>query len=318
MPVECAKRILSIQSSVVSGYVGNRSATFPLQVLGYDVSCLNTVQFSTHTGYPTIRGQKLSRSEILTLFEGLVENGVARLDGFLTGYVPGASGIEAIREIARQVKQSTTSTTTPSTSTVTWVLDPVMGDEERGLYVSPDIPPLYRTLIGHADIITPNQFELEVLSQCKITTLASLRAACQVLHALGVKSIVVTTFRDPENPEFIKVIGSQSDGTAFEVQVPYYSRPYQGTGDLFAALLLAYTLRGLNLQEAVIKVLDSMKRVLERTGEVFDQHIGSLDWRLEKKEGRGAAICQACELRIVESVEDILHPKPFYHCKILT
>ena len=43
------KNILSIQSHVVYGFAGNKSATFPMQLLGVDVWALNTVQFSNHT-----------------------------------------------------------------------------------------------------------------------------------------------------------------------------------------------------------------------------------------------------------------------------
>lgn len=305
MPEQVATRILSIQSSVCTGYVGNRAATFPLQLLGFDVSCINTVQLSTHTGYPIIKGQRLSRSELEVLFEGLASNRVDHFAGLLTGYVPGAEGIAAVGTIAKSLKSSHPDTV--------WVLDPVMGDEERGLYVSPEIPPLYKSLVHLADIITPNQFELEVLSGVKVVDKASLVEACRGIHAQGVGKIVVTTFRDPECPEQISVIGSEDGGEhMFEVGVPYYSRPYQGTGDMFASLLLAYTLRGHSLEEAVLLVLDSMKPVLSKTGRVFDELVGHLDWRIEKKEGRGAAVCQACELRIVESADAILNPKKCY------
>ena len=71
---DCSRRVLSIQSHVVSGYVGNKSAAFPLQVqilnicsfilikyfqlLGFEVDTINSVQFSNHTGYTAgVRGQ---------------------------------------------------------------------------------------------------------------------------------------------------------------------------------------------------------------------------------------------------------------------
>lgn len=307
------KRILSIQSSVVSGYVGNRSATFPLQLLGNDVSCINTVQFSTHTGYPIIRGQKLNESDIMTLFEGLEDNGITKFDGLLTGYVPGIEGIKAIERI--------TSKLFTQESKPLWVLDPVMGDEERGLYVSPDVPALYRDLLasGHAKIITPNQFELQVLAEVEITDLESIQRACQKLHRIGVNNIVVTTFRDPQDPQSIKIIGSSTnEASMFSVSVPYHSRPYQGTGDLFAALLLHYSLAGLRLEVAVLKVLDSMAPVIRLTGQAFEEtltrhHI--TDWRSEKaKGGSGLAkeLCRASELRLIECRDDLLRPLPLF------
>ena len=72
------RRILSIQSHVVSGYVGNKSATFPLQLLGYEVDAINSVQFSNHTGYTKgIRGQRLQDVELWDLVEGLLANDIA-------------------------------------------------------------------------------------------------------------------------------------------------------------------------------------------------------------------------------------------------
>lgn len=308
-----APHILSIQSSVVTGYVGNRAATFPLQLLGFNVSCLNTVQFSTHTGYPAIRGGKLTREEIETLFTGIVENGAAsEVVALLTGYVPGAEGVSAVQSIAQTLLGWRAETL--------WVLDPVMGDEERGLYVSSEVPALYRSLIAQATIITPNQFELEVLAEVPVVTLQDVCHACDALHARGVRNIVVTTFRDPEDRDFIKIVASsrKTDGhnDRFLVRVPYHPRPYQGTGDLFAALLTANYFRKRSLRQAVPAVLDAMAPVLARTGRRFDAVIKDRDWRAEKTPGadkvKHAEICRACELCIIESAADIMSPAKLY------
>ena len=56
--------ILSIQSHVVYGHVGNAAAVFPLQRIGCEVWPLNTVQFSNHTGYPDFRGQAFDAAMI--------------------------------------------------------------------------------------------------------------------------------------------------------------------------------------------------------------------------------------------------------------
>ena len=81
------KRILSIQSHVASGYVGNRSAVFPLQRLGCEVNFINTVQFSNHTGYGKWTGEIFSAQHIQDVINGLWENGqIERLDAILSGY----------------------------------------------------------------------------------------------------------------------------------------------------------------------------------------------------------------------------------------
>lgn len=300
-----APRILSIQSSVVHGYVGNRSATFPLQLHGFDVACFNTVQFSTHTGYPHIHGTKLQAKEFEQLYLGLQENGCMQgVAGLLTGYVPGAIGVQAVRRISEDLLASE--------QPPLWVLDPVIGDEERGLYVSEEIPPLYRQTMARAHVITPNQFELGVLAQQPVTDVPSLKKALATVHAAGVERVVVTTFR--RDAETILVVGSQVDKQAFAVEVPYSDCPFQGTGDLFAALLLARLLNGDALDAAVLGVLASMKPVLQRTEAVFREGCGQLgisDWRAEKKrgkEGQAASVCRLAEVRIIESAQDMLNP----------
>lgn len=131
--------------------------TFVLQTLGIDVAALNTVQFSNHTGYHQKTGSAISADEIRELWLGLQNVGLGQDFGLLlSGYVPGAAGVNAVGEIARQLKASTN---------LFWLLDPVMGDEGR-LYVNPDVVPAYKSLVGDADLITPNQFEAECVGMC--------------------------------------------------------------------------------------------------------------------------------------------------------
>ena len=309
-----APRVLSVQSSVVYGVVGNRAAVLPLQVSGFDVAELDTVQFATHTGYPKISGRKCTAEELRTVFDGLYAVGCHEgvdgegWSGLLTGYVPGVDGVNAVSYMAEKVRQQSES--------CVWVLDPVMGDEERGLYVAPEIPPIYKELAPKADIVTPNMFELELLSGVKCHDWQSLNHALDVLHACGCKRIVVTTFRVvSDTSKQIHVVGS-GPGERFKVDVPYYDRPYQGTGDLFAALLLANVLKdGLDsFRGAVCKALDAMRPILQDTGAVYDavtaKH-GITDYRQAKAEGghKAALVCRACELRIVDNLDAVRQPK---------
>lgn len=95
-------RVLSIQSHVVSGYVGNKAATFPLQLLGYDVDAINTVQFSNHTGYGYTNGHKTSPDQLAAVFEGLEQNKLVRYDRILSGYTPSAQALEVVAQWIRQ------------------------------------------------------------------------------------------------------------------------------------------------------------------------------------------------------------------------
>ncbi|TYJ58646.1 pyridoxal kinase [Cryptococcus floricola] len=174
LPPDDPGRILSVQSHVVSGYVGNRAATFPLQTLGYDVDVVNTVQFSNHTGYGFTDGHKTSPDEIAAIFNGLRVNGLLTHPKVLTGYIPSASALQVVAENIKSMKDKDPETI--------YLLDPVMGDMGTGLYVAQDVVPIYKDMLSLATIITPNQFEVELLSGINITDLASLRKALYHLH----------------------------------------------------------------------------------------------------------------------------------------
>ncbi|VDP33279.1 unnamed protein product [Echinostoma caproni] len=144
-------RVLSIQSHVVHGYVGNRSAVFPLQVLGIDVDFINSVQFSNHTGYKTVKGQVLNAEDLKAVYLGLKANGLHHYTHIITGYVGSACFLETVAEIVRDLKTEN--------SKVKYYCDPVLGDSGE-LYVPAELIPIYKEkLLPLADVILPNQFE---------------------------------------------------------------------------------------------------------------------------------------------------------------
>ncbi|XP_044526180.1 pyridoxal kinase [Gracilinanus agilis] len=174
MEEEC--RVLSIQSHVVRGYVGNRAATFPLQVLGFEIDTVNSVQFSNHTGYSYWKGQVLNSDELHDLYEGLKLNNVNKYDYVLTGYTRDKSFLIMVVDIIQELKEQN--------SNLVYVCDPVMGDKWNGegsMYVPADLLPVYKEkVVPVADIITPNQFEAELLTGKKISTQEeALAVACE-------------------------------------------------------------------------------------------------------------------------------------------
>ncbi|KAH7372261.1 Ribokinase-like protein [Pyrenochaeta sp. MPI-SDFR-AT-0127] len=184
-------RVLAIASHVVHGYVGNKMATFVMQSLGCDVSAINTVHYSNHTAYKQVKGTKTSADQILDLYDGLRQSNLTNFDVLLTGYVPSAEAVQAIGKIGRDVKFN--AGTKPGS--FFWVLDPVMGDNGK-LYIPEDEVPEYKALLREADLILPNQFEAELLSDTPITDLKSLAAAIQVLHkTYQVPHVIITSLR---------------------------------------------------------------------------------------------------------------------------
>eukprot|EP01134_Creolimax_fragrantissima_P005434 CFRG5434T1 len=265
------KRVLSIQSHVVSGYVGNKAATFPLQLLGYETDCINSVNFSNHTGYGRWKGTAMNGQELVDLITGLQENGIAHYDYLLTGYI----GCETLlRQIALVVKEL--KTINPD---LTYVCDTVMGDDGVGLYISPSLVPVYRELVVPvADILTPNAFEAEQLTGLSISSIEDAVKVLDALHSMsGAHTVVITSSHISNDKENIYLFGSdKSRDTKFWFAIPLLKNSFTGTGDLFTSLLLAWygNTEG-NLVEAVQKVLGTMQSVLRNTNDYAEHGTGS-------------------------------------------
>lgn len=231
--------ILSIQSHVAYGYVGNRAATFPLQRLGLEVWAINTVQFSNHTGYGAWTGAVFAPDHVGALLDGIAALGVlGECDAVLSGYLgDGATG-QAVIEAARRVRAAN--------PRAIWCCDPVMGDVGRGFFVRPGIPELFRDqVLQSADILTPNQFELDYLAGGPTRTLDQAVAACRRLLAQGPRVVLVTSLhRTDADPDRIEMLAVTADA-AWLVATPLlrFAVPPNGSGDAVAALFLAHYLR---------------------------------------------------------------------------
>ncbi|KAI1142825.1 Ribokinase-like protein [Hypoxylon sp. FL0543] len=251
--------VLAVASHVVSGNVGNKIAVFVLQSMGCEVAALNTVQFSNHTGYKQWKGTRVSAQEITDLWEGLKQSYLDNFDMMLSGYVPGAEAVTAVGDIGKELRRKSESDQRPGS--FFWVLDPVMGDNGR-LYVAEAVVPAYKSLVHHADLILPNQFEAELLSGVKISDSASLEHAIRVLHQdFGVPHVVITSVSipllssssvaTPETPHTMSVVGSTMTSDrrprAFKISFPVFECYFSGTGDMFAALMVV------RMREAVSK-----------------------------------------------------------------
>ena len=231
--------ILSIQSHVAYGHVGNAAAVFPLQRLGFEVWPVNTVQFSNHTGYSGWTGQVFEAGHIAELIRGLGERGVlAGCDGVLSGYLGDAALGATVLDAVARVRAGNPS--------AVYCCDPVMGDIGRGLFVAPGIPDFLRTrALPAADLVTPNLFELEQLTGAKVDSLEDVVAAARGALALGPKVVLVTSLRHAATPPGeIEMLAVTSD-TAWRVATPFLKMDPapNGAGDALAALFLAFYLK---------------------------------------------------------------------------
>ena len=263
--------ILSIQSHVAYGHVGNAAATFPLQRIGIEVWPIHTVQFSNHTGYGACTGRVFEAGLITELVEGIAARGVlGQCNGVLSGYMGSAEIGEAILETVARVKHAN-----PAAQ---YCCDPVIGDVGRGVFVRPGIPEFMREYaVPAADVVTPNQFELDHLTGLPSATRHDALAAMDALHALGPKAIMLTSLHTDETPaDAIDLVASDPSGR-FRVRTPKLPISVNGAGDAIAALFFAHHLRSGSAAEALSRAASSIFGVLKRTAEANSREILLID-----------------------------------------
>lgn len=259
--------ILSIQSHVAFGHVGNASAVFPMQRLGVEVWPIHTVQFSNHTGYGDWKGRVFDGHSIDELIEGIGERGVlGNCNGVLSGYMGSADIGSAILAAVARVKQENPK--------ALYCCDPVIGDVGRGIFVRPGIPEFMRDMaVPMADIITPNHFELESLSEKKVGNVAELKAAITALSAKGPKVVMVTSVETTETPAGFVDLVAGDHGRFWRVRTPRLDLDINGAGDAIAALFFVHYLRSGNAGVAVAEAAASVYGLLKRTREAGSREI---------------------------------------------
>jgi pyridoxine kinase len=272
--------VISIQSQVAFGHVGNSAAVFPMQMHGIDVTAVPTTLLSNRPGYPTIRGRVLDAQLVADLLLGIEERGaVDTCTMILSGYLGSPETAAVVADFVTRAKARNPA--------LLYCCDPVLGDRDRGLFVQADIPPVVRDrLCPLADIITPNHFEFDYLAGAAATTSAHVIAQAQTLLARGPSTIVITSAELSDAPdgeiETLAVERSQS----WRVRTPKLAISPSGTGDLFASLFASARVRGNATPQALGHAASAVYAVLERTA------------------ARGTV-----EMRIVESAEQLVHPQ---------
>jgi pyridoxine kinase len=251
--------ILSIQSHVAYGHVGNAAAVLPLQRLGHEVWPVHTVLFSNHTGYPDWQGPVLAPEQVGAVIDGIEARGAfAHCDAVLSGYVGSVDLGGVIADTVARVR-----TANPR---ALFACDPVMGDDGKGLYVGDAIPALFRDrLVPAADIVTPNPFELARLTGRPVATAEDILAAAQAVRALGPKLVLVTSLPMAE-PGQAGMLAVAADG-AWRVATPWLKLDPQpnGAGDLASALFLAHWLESRDAATALGSTAAGLFAVLEAT-----------------------------------------------------
>jgi pyridoxine kinase len=259
--------ILSIQSHVAYGHVGNTSAVFPMQRLGVEVWAIHTVQFSNHTGYGAWKGRVFDGPAIEELVEGIADRGVLpRCDGVLSGYMGSADIGNAILSTVARVREANPQ--------ALYCCDPVIGDVGRGVFVRAGIPEFMRDqAVPAADIVTPNQFELEYLSGLATDSVRGLKDAVAAVHGLGPKVVLVTSVHGRDTPDEAIDLVAGEGGRFWRVRTPRLDVAVNGAGDAIAALFFVHYARSRSAAVALAEAAASTYGLLRRTAEAGSREI---------------------------------------------
>lgn len=254
--------ILSIQSHVAYGHVGNSAAVFPLQRMGVEVWPIDTVQFSNHTGYGQWQGRAFDAELIRDVMAGIEQRGIlSECDGVLSGYLGGADIGAAILAALDMVRRANPA--------ARYCCDPVIGDVGRGIFVREGIPEFMgEKAVPAANVVTPNQFELDYLAGGESKTLADALRAIKAVHALGPSAVLVTSLHVEDTPkDSIDLVASDKTGR-FRLRTPKLPLAVNGAGDAIAALFFAHYLRSGKIDEALSRAASAIFGVLTKTVEM--------------------------------------------------
>ena len=272
--------LLSIQSSVAYGHVGNSAAVFPLQRLGVEVWPVHTVHFSNHTGYGSWRGPLLPSGDVADVITGIEERGaLPEVDAVLSGYQGGEQIGEVILDAVARTRAANPA--------AIYACDPVMGNAASGCFVHPAIPVLLREkVVPQADLITPNQFELGFLTGTEPLTLEDTLASVDLARAMGPRTVLVTSVERPDRDPDTNEMLAADDSGAWIVQTPLLPLKANGSGDVTAALFTAHRHETGSIAEALGRTVSSVFDLLQNTLDSGER-----------------------ELQLVESQETFAHPR---------
>ena len=266
-----AMNILSIQSWVAYGHVGNASAVFPLQRLGANVWSIHTVQFSNHTGYGHWTGQVYSGDAVRDLVDGVAARDVLRnCDAVLSGYMGDAGIGEAILHAVSRARQEN--------PRAIYCCDPVIGDVEEGVYVREGIEAFLRDrALPEADIATPNRFEIERLTGVNCRTLADAKnAVTQLAHTMradGLRCVLLTSLETEQTPGDHLDMMVGEGGQFHLLRTPRLPVSVNGAGDAIAALFLFHRLNTGSAVKALEEAGSAIYGLLRRTAEAGSREI---------------------------------------------
>ena len=279
--------ILSIQSSVVLGHVGNAAAVLPLQRLGFEVWPVDTVRFSNHPGHGAWRGHVAPAAALEALIAGVGERGAfGRCRAVLSGYLGAPATARVVLDAVARVKAANPD--------AVYCCDPVIGDSAEGVYVDGDLATAFaRDLVPAADLVVPNAFELGYLTGRPAGTVEEALAAADAVLAGGPGVVVVTSLPGRGAGSVANLAVTNSG--AWAVETPRLETPAKGAGDVFAALFLGRWLAGRDVETALGRATASVFAVIEATVAAAGAELALVE--AQDRLARPDRVFAACRLR---------------------
>lgn len=270
------KNVISIQSHVVYGYAGNKSATFPMQLLGIDVWALNTVQFSNHTQYGKWTGMVLPKEQIGEIIRGIDEvDALKKCDAVVSGYIGSAEQVAEIVKAVEKIK-----TRNPK---AIYVCDPVMGHPDKGCIVADGVrEALVEVGLPAANIVTPNLIELRELSGLTVENFEQAVAASKAILAKGPKKVLIKHLSKvgKDVNQFEMLLTTEQGIWHIHRPLHQFDREPVGVGDLTTGIFLANLLNGksdLDAFEHTANAVNEVMEVTHQSGEYELQIIAARD-----------------------------------------
>lgn len=260
--------VVSVQSQVIYGRVGNAVAVPALQAHGLRVAAVPTVVLSNTPHYPSFHGGAVPLEWFSGYLSDLVARGALRhLRAVVVGYLGEPAQATALAAWIERLRNGL-----PDLQVF---VDPVMGDVDSGVYVAPGMADAYRRhLLPQADGLTPNGFELAQLVPDSPLDLEGVIAAARgLLHGRTRWVVVTSAVPDAWEADGMWLVAVTAQ-TARVIRHPRLAADSKGTGDLFNADLAARVLAGVPLEEAVAQagehVVQALRHTLrQRSGELL-------------------------------------------------
>jgi len=267
--------VISIQSQVVHGHVGNSAAAFPMQAEGVNVAAVPTTLLSNHPRYPTLRGRVLEAELVADLLTGVEERGlVEKAAVVVTGYLGSAANADVVAGFIARARRRNPE--------LVYLCDPVIGDDGKVCVADGIVDVIRHRLLPAASLLSPNQFELELLAGRKVGDATGLLAASVAISAQGPRGVIATGCTLADTPPGQVETILCAEGTLSRFAIPLLPIRHCGTGDLLSGLIAAHLAKGASVEAAVKQAVDAVFAVLVRTEAQGADEMCLVPWAIGK------------------------------------